>query len=138
EEYWNVVQTYQTTCTRIIQRYDGHVTQLLNDGLLVYFGYPQAHEDDARRAIQTGLEILEAMTALNDHIETDKSIRLAVRLEVHTGLVVIDAMGGAGRQEQLALNDVPNIATRLKELAQPDTVVVSQTTYRLTQGYFNC
>jgi class 3 adenylate cyclase len=138
EDYREVVRAYQATCTKIIQRYDGHVAQLLGDGLLVYFGYPQAHEDDAHRAVRTGLEILEAMEALNNHIEHDKGIRLAVRLGVHTGLVVIGAMGGAGRQEQLALGDVPNIAARLEGLAQPDTVVVSQATYRLTHGYFDC
>src|SRR5262245_50413602 len=138
EEYRDVVRAYQAMCTMIIQRYDGYVAQLLGDGLLVYFGYPQAHEDDAHRAIRTGLEILEAMAALNNHIEPDKGIRLAVRLGVHTGLVVIGEMGGAGRQEQLALGDVPNIAARLEGLAQPDTVVVSQATYRLTHGYFDC
>src|SRR5713101_8134794 len=138
EEYRDVVRAYQATCTKIIQRYDGHVAQLLGDGLLVYFGYPQAHEDDAHRAVRTGLEILDAMEALNHHIEHDKGLRLAVRLGVHTGLVVIGEMGGAGRQEQLALGDVPNIAARLEGLAQPDTVVMSHATYRLTQGYFDC
>jgi class 3 adenylate cyclase len=138
EEYRDVVRAYQATCTKVIQRYDGHIAQLLGDGLLVYFGYPQAHEDDAHRAVRTGLEILEAMAALHHHIAPDKGIRLAVRLGVHTGLVVIGEMGGAGRQEQLALGDVPNIAARLEGLAQPDTVVVSQATYRLTHGYFDC
>jgi predicted ATPase/class 3 adenylate cyclase len=138
EDYREVVRAYQATCTKIIQRYDGHVAQLLGDGLLVYFGYPQAREDDAHRAVRTGLEILEAMEALNNHIAHDKGIRLAVRLGVHTGLVVIGEMGGEGCQEQLALGDVPNIAARLEGLAQPDTVVVSPATYRLTHGYFDC
>jgi class 3 adenylate cyclase len=138
EEYRDIVRAYQATCTQIIERYDGHVAQLLGDGLLVYFGYPQAHEDDAHRAIRTGLEILEAMAALHHRIAPDKGLRLAVRLGVHTGLVVIGAMGGAGRQEPLALGDVPNIAARLEGLAPPDTVVVSQATYQLTHGYFDC
>ena len=102
------MRAYQATCTKIIQRYDGHVAQLLGDGLLVYFGYPQAHEDDAHRAVRTGLEILEAMAALHHHIAHDKGIRLAVRLGVHTGLVVIGEMGrsrspgtvGLGRRAQ--------------------------------------
>jgi class 3 adenylate cyclase len=111
EEYRDVVRAYQATCTTIIQRYDGHVAQLLGDGLLVILATPIAH---------------------------DKGIRLAARLGVHTGLVVIGAMGGTGRQEQLALGDVPNIAARLEGLAQPGTVVVSQAMYRLTQGYFDC
>jgi class 3 adenylate cyclase len=68
EEYRDIVRAYQATCTKIIQRYDGHVAQLLGDGLLVYFGYPQAHEDDAYRAVRTGLEILEEMAAPHHHI----------------------------------------------------------------------
>src|SRR5215468_3813751 len=80
EEYREVVRAYQATCAEVIQRFDGHVAQLLGDGLLVYFGYPQAHDDDAQRAVRTGLEILNAMEALNNRIEHDKGIRLAVRL----------------------------------------------------------
>src|SRR5262249_43658398 len=136
--YRDVVRAYQAMCTMISQRYDGYVAQLLGDGLLVYFGYPQAHEDDAHRAIRTGLEILEAMAALNNHIEPDKGIRLAVRLGGDTGPVGICGRGGAGRQGHVALGDVPNLAARLEGLAQPDTVVVSQATYRLTHGYFDC
>jgi class 3 adenylate cyclase len=138
EEYREVVRVYQQTCTQVIQRFDGYVAQYLGDGLLVYFGYPAAHEDDAQRAVRTGLGILEAIGTLNIHLEQEKGIRLSVRLGMHTGLVVIGAMGGEGRQEQLALGDVPNIAARIEGLAQPDTVVVSHATYRLTQGYFNC
>ena len=103
EEYRDVVRAYQRVCTEVIQRYDGHIAQLLGDGLLVYFGYPQAHEDDAQRAVRTGLGILDAMGDLNTRLQQDKGIQLAVRLGIHTGLVVVGEMGGAGRQEQLAL-----------------------------------
>ena len=137
EEYRDVVRAYQHTCTQVIQRFDGYVAQYLGDGLLVYFGYPAAHEDDAHRAVRTGLGILEAISTLNTHLEHDKGIRLAIRLGMHTGLVVVGAMG-EGRQEQLALGDVPNIAARIEGWAQPDTVVVSHATYRLIQGYFDC
>src|SRR5262249_18451200 len=102
EEYRGVVRAYQNVCTEVIQRFDGYVAQLLGDGLLVYFGYPQAHEDDPQRAVRTGLGILAAMEDLNNRIEHDKGIRLALRLGIHTGLVVVGDMGGAGRQEQLA------------------------------------
>src|SRR5262245_34615773 len=101
EEYRDVVRAYQTACTEVIQRYDGHIAQLLGDGLLVYFGYPQAHEDDAQRAVRTGLGILDAMGDLQTHLQQDKGIQLAIRIGVHTGLVVVGEMGGAGRQEQL-------------------------------------
>ena len=123
-------------CSEIITRFDGYIAQLLGDGLLVYFGYPQAHEDDAQRAVRTGLGILDAMGDLNTRLKREKAIFLAIRLGIHTGLVVVGAMGGAGRQEQLALGEVPNLAARLQGLAEPNTVVISEATYRLVQGYF--
>jgi class 3 adenylate cyclase/predicted ATPase len=136
EDLREVVRAYQQTCAEVIQRVDGHIAQLLGDGLLVYFGYPQAHDDDAQRAVQAGLSILEAMDMLNTRLERDKGLRLAVRVGIHTGLVVVGAMGGRGRQEQLALGDTPNVAARLQGLAAPDTVLISAATYRLVQGYF--
>src|SRR5499433_4448550 len=113
EEYREVVRAYQAACTEVIQRYNGHIAQLLGDGLLVYYGYPQAHEDDAHRAVHTGLEIIEAIGVLNTRLEPAKGITLAVRLGIHTGLVVVGAMGEVGRQEQLALGEVPNVAARI-------------------------
>jgi class 3 adenylate cyclase/predicted ATPase/energy-coupling factor transporter ATP-binding protein EcfA2 len=138
EEYREVVRAYQAICAEVIQRFDGHVAQLLGDGLLVYFGYPQAHEDDAQRAVRTGLGILAAMGELHQGLQHAQGIQLALRLGVHTGLVVVGEMGGAGRQEQLALGEVPNIASRIEGLAMPNTVAVSEATYRLIQGYFEC
>jgi class 3 adenylate cyclase/predicted ATPase len=138
EDYREVVRAYQATCTDVIQRFDGTIAQYLGDGLLVYFGYPQAHEDDAQRAVRAGLEILDALSPLKGRLAADKGMRLAVRLGIHTGLVVVGAMGTGGRQEQLALGDTPNIAARLQGLAAPDTVVVSDATWRLVQGYFAC
>ena len=102
----------------------------------MYFGYPQAHEDDAQRAVRTGLGILDAMGDLNSRLQQAQGIQLAVRLGIHTGLVVVGEMGGAGRQEQLALGETPNIAARIQGLAAPNTLVISDATYRLVQGYF--
>jgi class 3 adenylate cyclase len=82
--------------------------------------------------------MLEAMGALNTRLEQEKGIRLAIRVGIHTGLVVIGEMGGEGRHEQLALGETTNIASRLEGLAQPNTVVVSDTTYSLVEGYFSC
>jgi class 3 adenylate cyclase/predicted ATPase len=138
EEYREVVRAYQATCTEVIRRYDGHVAQFLGDGLLVYFGYPHAHEDDAQRAVRAGLGILAAMGNLNKALQQTKGIQLALRVGVHTGLVVVGEMGGPERQEQLALGEVPNIASRLQGLAEPDTIIISVDTYRLIQGYFEC
>src|SRR5262249_5282146 len=136
--YRDVVRAYHTACTEVIRRYDGHIAQLLGDGLLIYFGYPQAHEDDAQRAVRAGLGILAVMGDLNTELKRDKGIHLAVRGGIHTGLVVLGDMGSAGRQEQLALGETPNIAARLQGLAAPDTLVISDATYRLVQGYFAC
>src|SRR2546425_3583013 len=105
EEYREVVRAYQSACREVIQRYDGHIAQLLGDGLLVYFGYPQAHEDDAHRAVHAGLGIIEAIGTLNTSFAKTTGITLAVRLGIHTRLVVVGAMGGGERQEQLALGE---------------------------------
>ena len=108
----------------------------LGDGLLVYFGYPQAHEDDPHRAVRAGLGILDAMGDLNTRLKGEKGIQLGLRMGIHTGLVVIGEMGEAGRQEQLALGETPNIAARIQGLAQPHTLAISEATYHLVEGYF--
>src|SRR5207302_386830 len=136
EDLRTIVREYQKVCSEVITRFDGYIAQLLGDGLLVYFGYPQAHEDDAQRAVRTGLGILTAMGDLNQGLPQAKGIHLAVRLGIHTGLVVVGAMGGPGRQEQLALGETPNIAARIQGLAQPNMIAISDATYRLVQGYF--
>src|SRR5215510_3800406 len=138
EDYRAVVRAYQSACTEVIQRFDGHVAQLLGDGLLVYFGYPHAHEDDAQRAVRTGLGILAAMGDLNKALQQTKGIQLALRVGINTGLVVVGAMGSEGRHEHLALGETPNVAARIQGLAASNTVAISDATYRLIQGYFAC
>jgi class 3 adenylate cyclase/predicted ATPase len=138
EDLRDVVRTYHQVCSDVITRFDGHIAQLLGDGLLVYFGYPQAHDDDAQRAVRAGLGILAAMDDLNQELKHAHGIQLAVRLGLHTGLVVVGAMGGQGRQEHLALGETPNIAARIQGLAAPNTVAISDASYRLVQGYFDC
>jgi class 3 adenylate cyclase/predicted ATPase len=138
EDYREVVREYQKACTEVIERFDGYVAQYLGDGLLVYFGYPQSHEDEAQRAVYTGLGMLNGMKQLNARLEQDKAIHLALRVGLHTGLVVIGEIGEGSRQEQLALGEVPNVTARIQGLAEPDTVVISDATYRLVQGFFDC
>jgi class 3 adenylate cyclase/tetratricopeptide (TPR) repeat protein len=138
EDYREVVRAYQATCAEVIQRFDGHIAQYLGDGLLVYFGYPRAHEDTVQRAVRSGLGMVEAMGALNTRLEREYGVRLAVRLGIHTGLVVVGEIGSGGRQEQLALGETPNLAARLQGMAAPDTVVISEATAHLIQGYFVC
>jgi class 3 adenylate cyclase/predicted ATPase len=138
EDYREVIRAYQAACAEVIQRFDGYIAQYLGDGLLVYYGYPLAHEDDAQRAIRTGLGIVEAIGRLNTRLEHESGVRLTVRVGIHTGLVVVGEMGSGERRERLALGETPNIAAKLQGLAAPETVVISALTYRLTQDYFVC
>jgi class 3 adenylate cyclase len=136
EDLRQVVRAYQETAVEIIQRFEGHIAQYLGDGLLVYCGYPRAHEDDAQRAVHTGLGIVEAMGPLNSRLQAEYGVALAVRLGIHTGPVVVGAMGGGGRHEHLALGETPNIAARLEALAAPNSVVISAVTAQLVQRAF--
>jgi len=138
EDLRSVVRAYQEAASGAIDRYAGHIAQYLGDGLLVYFGYPQAHEDDAERAVRAGLEILAALRGLNDALEPKHGMRLAARVGIHTGPVVIGAMGGGAKSEVLALGDTTNIAARLEAVAAADTVVISGATQRLVPGIFCC
>jgi TOMM system kinase/cyclase fusion protein len=136
ETYRRVVQAYEARGAEAIERYDGHVVQYLGDGLLVYFGYPQAHEDDAERAVRAGREVLRELQTLNPRLEAEHGIQLAARVGIHTGPVVMGEMGGGEKKEILALGDTPNIAARLERFAEPDTVVISDVTLRLVAGLF--
>ncbi len=136
EEYGEVVRAYQAASAAVIRRYEGHIAQHLGDGLLVYFGYPSAHEDDAQRAVRTGLEIVGLIPtlALPRHVRLPHPLQ--VRIGVHTGPVVVSEIGSSERRETLALGETPNIAARVQGEAEPNTVVVSAATSRLVQGLF--
>jgi class 3 adenylate cyclase/predicted ATPase len=136
EDLRDVVLDYQSTCAAVIAAYDGHIAQYLGDGLLVYFGYPAAHEDDARRAVRSGLGIVEAIERGNERIEAERGVRLAVRVGIHTGMVVAGEMGAGARREDLAVGRTPNIAARLQALADPNAVLISAATQHLVAGYF--
>src|SRR3989441_560128 len=138
EDLRDVVLAYQDTCAKVIARFEGHIAQYLGDGLLVYFGYPLAHEDDAQRAVRAGLGMVEALDQLNTRLAQDRGVHLAVRLGIHTGLVVVGEVGGGTRQEQLALGATPNLAARLQGIAAPNTLVISATTFQLLGGFFAC
>lgn len=136
EELLDIVRAYQATCAEVIQRLDGHIAQYLGDGVLVYFGYPQAHEDDAPRAVRAGLAIVEAIGALETCLVQERGVRLVVRIGIHTGPVVVGEIGNGGRHEQLALGETPNLAARLQSLARPNQVVISAQTRRLVGRAF--
>ena len=138
EDWRTVVRDYQRTCAAVIHRFEGQIAQYLGDGLLVYFGYPQAHEDDARRAVQAGLDIVAALRA--DHSPGRGPHRMPVeaRIGIHTGLVVVGDIGDRDTSERLALGDTPNVAARLQTIAEPNAVVISGATSRLVSGFFDC
>ena len=142
EELHEVVRQYQEGCAAVIQRFEGHIAQYLGDGLLVYFGYPVAHEDDAQRAVRAGLGILTELHRLNAQlqqaIKAMQAWPLQVRIGIHTGLAVVGEMGKGEQREQMALGETPNIAARLQGIAEPNTVLMSAVTYRLTEGFFEC
>ncbi len=136
EDLREVVRAYQKTAEDVIHRFGGHIAQYLGDGLLVYFGYPVAHEDDAQRAVYAGIGIPGAIDTLNAQLRATYSIALAVRIGIHTGPVVVGEMGGDKRQENLAMGETPNLAARLQALAAPDTVLISSATRQLVSGSF--
>ncbi len=139
EDLRDVLRAYQAACAEVIDRYDGHIAKYIGDGLLVYFGYPQAHEDDAERAVRAGLEVVAEIERLSGRLTEEKGIELAVRLGLHTGLVVTGEMGAGEVREDLAIvGETPNIASRLEALAQPNSVVISDGTRRLVEGLFIC
>lgn len=131
EDLHQLVKAYQQAVQQVMLRYEGHIAQFLGDGILAYFGYPVAHEDDAARAVRAGLDMLAAIAAL------DVTPPVQVRVGLHTGLAVIGAVGEAGRIEQLALGRTPNIAARVQAAAEPHSLYISGATQRLVQGLFD-
>jgi TOMM system kinase/cyclase fusion protein len=137
EDLRDVEHAYQQSCAEVIRRFEGHLAKYLGDGLLVYFGYPRAHEDDAERAVRAGLGMIEEMESLNAQLHAEHGVRLALRVGIHTGLVVAGRMGAGEQPESQAIvGETPNVAARLQEVAAPDTVVVSGATLRLIPGLF--
>jgi TOMM system kinase/cyclase fusion protein len=138
EDWREVVRAYQDTCAKVIARYEGHIAQYLGDGLLVYFGHPLAHEDDAQRAVRSGLGMVEAIAQLNARLAEEQGVHLDVCLGIHTGQVVVGEIGGGARHEQLALGETPNVAARLQGIAEPNMLVISAATFQLLGGFFAC
>src|SRR5262245_14448837 len=140
EDWRTVAAAYQHAAADIVERFGGHVAKYLGDGLLVYFGYPQAHEDDAERAARAGLAIVNAVQHLNDPpaVPTSEGAAmcstrtLRVRVGLHTGLTVI---GDAGERADV-FGDSVNLAARIQSAAAPDTVVISGASLRLIRGIF--
>jgi len=136
EDLRNVISAYQQCITSVVARFDGFVARYMGDGALVYFGFPQAHEDDAERAVHAGLAINEAVRHLST--EAGSSGTLACRVGIATGLVVVgDVIGSGSSLEFSVVGDTPNLAAGLIGIAEPGMVVIDETTRRLTGELFN-
>ena len=133
EEWREIAAEYQRVATDAINRFGGYVAQYLGDGVMAYFGYPQAHDNDAERAARSGLAILDAVSALTRRLEHGGGSRLAVRVGIHTGAVVVGA-GDSKRAD--VFGEAPNIAARVQTAADPGTLVVTADTHRLISGMF--
>jgi class 3 adenylate cyclase/tetratricopeptide (TPR) repeat protein len=132
EDLREVIGAYHRAVSKIIAEADGFVSRYMGDGVLVYFGYPQAHEDDAERAVRAGLGAIDAVSRLDI-----KSVKLQARIGIATGLVVVgDLIGEGSAQEQSVVGETPNLAARLQTLAEPDTVVIAAGTRRLVGDLF--
>jgi class 3 adenylate cyclase/predicted negative regulator of RcsB-dependent stress response len=137
EDLREIIGAYRLACALPIKRYDGYVGRLIGDGILAYFGYPQAHEDDAERAVRAALDVVEAMTGLNAGLGREKSVELAVRIGIATGFVVVgDMFDGRTREQDAVIGEAPNLAARLQGLARPNTIVVSDKTKQLVGDQF--
>src|SRR5262245_28386381 len=133
EDMGRVIRAYQSTCTDEVGRWGGHIAKYMGDGVLAYFGWPHAHEDEAERAVRAGLAIVNTVAGL----ETPVNAPLAARVGIATGLVMVGELIGQGAaQEQTVVGETPNLSARLQALAEPGSVVISQATRRLVGGLF--
>jgi class 3 adenylate cyclase len=131
EDLREVISAYQRCVAETVGRFGGFVAKYMGDGVLVYFGYPQAHEDDAERAVRAGLELIAAVSGLKTHAA------LQTRVGMATGLVVVgDLIGSGSSQEQAIVGETPNLAARLQDVAEPNTVVIAESTRKLVGNLF--
>src|SRR5580693_2463375 len=131
EDLREIISAYQKCVAETVGRFGGFVAKYMGDGVLIYFGYPQADEDDAERAVRTGLELVAAVTALKTHAA------LQTRVGIATGLVVVgDLIGSGASQEQAIIGETPNLAARLQGVAKPNSVVIAESTRKLVGNLF--
>jgi class 3 adenylate cyclase/tetratricopeptide (TPR) repeat protein len=134
EDFRSLLSKYQGACGEAVAAHGGHIAQYLGDGVVIYFGYPRAHEDEAQRAIRCGLDIIDRVRKLAATSPTSPA--LTVRLGAHTGRVVVGPVGAGDRRSRIAVGDTPNLAARIQGEAPVGTLAVSLTTWRVVEGYF--
>ena len=139
EEMGDVIRAYQELVSEAVRGFDGFIAKFMGDGVLVYFGYPHAQGNDAERAVHSGLAILAAVPALNRQVGRHNGIRLAVRIGIATGLVVVgETIGEGAAREQTVVGETPNLAARLQGFAGPDTILISAATHNIVSAVFAC
>lgn len=138
EDYRDVIGAYQSTCAGVIAEFDGYIAHDQGEATVAYFGYPIAHEDDARRAVHTALEIVAALNPLSRRVAFDHGVKLTVQLGLHSGPVLVETDGGVRGTAPSVLGDTPQVALRIGQSAAPNTVVISRVTYALVQGSETC
>lgn len=137
EELRDLIRAFQDRCAGAIARFDGYIARYMGDGMLVYFGFPRAHEDGPERAVRAGLDVVQAMGVLNRDVEAKVGSRLSVRVGIATGLVIVgDMIGEGAAAENAVVGETPNLAARLQSAAQPDQVVISATTRAMLDERF--
>ena len=138
EDLRDVIASFLSRCSAAIRRYDGFVAKYMGDGILAYFGYPRAHEDEAERSVRAGLDIVDAMAELNAALPKPPGVELAVRVGIATGPVVVGDQIGEGTAQQTAVvGETPNLAARLQALAQPNQILVSAATRAMLGDHFD-
>src|SRR5271169_3882291 len=138
EDLRDVIASYQNRCSAVIRHYDGFVAKYMGDSILVYFGYPRAHEDEAERSVRAGLDIVDAMAELNAAVPRPPGVELAVRIGIATGPVIVgDQIGEGTASETAVVGETPNLAARLQALAQPNQIVVSAATRAMLGDHFD-
>jgi class 3 adenylate cyclase/predicted ATPase len=139
EDFRKLILDYRSVVAQSVGRYGGRIARYLGDGMLIYHGYPVAHEDDPRRAVAAALDVVAGMRRLNATIRERDQPPLRVRIGIHTGLVVAGDLGiGEQRETMAVIGDTPNIAARIEQLAEPDEVTISGATHRLVERAFRC
>jgi len=134
EDMREIIRAYQDACSGAVARYDGFVAKFMGDGVLAYFGFPRAHEEDAERAVRAGLDIL----AVAAKLETPATEMMKIRIGIATGIVVVgDLVGLGSAKEQTVVGETPNLAARLQALAEPGSIVIAESTRRLLGGAFD-
>jgi TOMM system kinase/cyclase fusion protein len=136
EDWLSILRDFHETTSRVVLQFGGYVAQHLGDGVLVYFGFPHAHDDDPRRAVETGLEIIDAMSSLNARLLYSGWPELRLRIGISTGRTLVGSVRSGS--EALAHGETPHLAARLQSMAEPNAILVDAATHELVKGFFQC